>query len=119
VLTKAALLCTAIVWIACVTFFSLWRVGPQVLSRSIAHWIGHVIIFGVLTLLLLPLGRTRTQAWMILLSIFCLAGALELRQHQLFRQPFEWWDVRDDGIGALVALLLDRFTRIRALLLRK
>jgi hypothetical protein len=56
---------------------------------------------------------------MLAFAILCFAYALELRQHQIFRQSLEWWDVRDDGIGFLLALLLLRFTRIGALLVRE
>lgn len=50
--------------------------------------------------------------------MLCFAGALELGQHWTFGQSLEWWDVRDDGIGTLLALLLLEFTPIRALLVR-
>ncbi|MGA2716214.1 MAG: VanZ family protein [Bryobacteraceae bacterium] len=80
--------------------------------------IEHVVAFGILGVMLLSLCRNSGQKWVVTLALLCLACGLELRQHQLFRQPFEWWDVRDDGIGLLLALLLLRFTRIRALLVR-
>jgi len=82
------------------------------------HRIEHVVAFGILGLMLLSLCRNSGQTWPVILALFCFGCGLELRQHQLFRQPFEWWDVRDDGIGLLLALLLLRFTRIRTFLVR-
>jgi hypothetical protein len=104
---RAALFGTALVLIAGLTFVSLRPVGPHGATQgSIAHHLEHGVAFAVLALVLLPLGRSRSQKWMLALAIFFLAGALEMRQHQLFRQPFEWWDVRDDSIGILSACLV-------------
>ena len=46
------------------------------------------------------------------------ALTLELLQYHIFHyhrvhQPFEWWDIRDDSVGLLLALLAVRFTRLR------
>ena len=102
-LTRATLLSTAIVLIAGLTLFSL---GPHMARRGIPHRLEHVIAFAVLALLLLPLGQNRPQKWFVVSAIFCVACALEIRQHQVFNQAFEWWDVRDDSLGVVLALLL-------------
>jgi hypothetical protein len=66
-------------------------------------------------LLLLPLCRSRAQEWMAVLAIVGLAIALEFRQHQVFRIPIEWLDVRDDAIGVALALLVIRTVTRRRL----
>jgi hypothetical protein len=43
---------------------------------------------------------------------------MELLQYHVFvfrrdRLPVEWWDIRDDTVGLLLALLAVHFTRLR------
>ncbi len=43
---------------------------------------------------------------------------MELLQYHVFEfyrngQPLEWWDLRDDAVGLLLALLAVEFTRPR------
>lgn len=118
-LRRAALTGLAILWIACLIFVTVYRFAPQTPHGSIAHRSEHVVAFGILGLMLLPLARSNALKWWIALAMLVFAGALELGQHKIFGQTFEWWDVRDDGIGILAALLLLRLTRIRALLVRE
>ena len=84
----------------------------------IAHRVEHVGAFVALALLLLPLARNRRETSLVASAIFCLACGMELMQYQVFhfsryRQQFEWWDIRDDSVGLLLALLAVRFTRTR------
>ena len=44
----------------------------------------------------------------MVLAILCVAGGLEFWQHRKFRVVYEWGDVRDDGIGVVLALLTIR-----------
>jgi hypothetical protein len=118
VLRKAVLPAMAILWIACLVFVSLHPIVRHAPQGSMTHRIEHVMAFGILGIILLALCGNHGPKWVVTLALLCLACVLEMRQHQLFRQPFEWWDVRDDGIGIVLALLLLRFTRIRALLVR-
>ena len=83
------------------------------------HGLEHAVAFGILALILLSLCRNRGQKWVVSLAMLCFAAGLELGQHQIYGQSFEWWDVWDDGIGVLLALLLLEFTRVRALLVRE
>ena len=46
-----------------------------------------------------------------------LAVAIETSQHLLYKNPFEWWDVRDDTIGVAFAWMLIRWTGIKSMLL--
>jgi hypothetical protein len=118
VLKKAALSGTAILLLAGLFYLSLntnWR-HPS--SGTVAHRIAHVGAFGVLTLLLLPLARTHRETWLIIVTIFCIACGMELLQFHVFhfarqRYPIEWWDIRDNTIGLLLALLGERFTRLQ------
>ena len=65
----------------------------------------------------LRLGRNARQASTAALGIFCLAVAIETSQHLLYKNRFEWWDVRDDTIGVALAWMLIRWTGIKSLLL--
>ncbi len=117
-LKKATLGGTAILLLACLFYLSLnnnWR-HPS--SGTVAHRIAHVGAFGVLTLLLLPLARTHRETWLIIATIFCIACGMELLQYHVFhfarqRDPVEWWDIRDNAVGILLALLAERFIRLR------
>ncbi len=97
-------------------YLSLHPFGQYIGSGSIAHRTGHVIAFGVLALLLLPLSRTGGQRALTISGVIAVAMATEMAQWLRFRQPFEWWDVRDDGIGILVAWAAVRLIRIRCTL---
>lgn len=93
-------------------YFSLRWVVPHARAGTTAHRIEHVIAFGLLGLLVLPLSRNRAEEWGVVLILLGLGAALELGQHTFFRNvPFEWWDARDDAIGVLVAWLLVRSAR--------
>jgi hypothetical protein len=103
--------------VACVTLLSLHDNWPHPAPDSFRHRAGHVSAFGILSLLLLPLGRGQTQKWVIAAAILSFALILELVQYQVFHfhrvhQPFEWWDIRDDSVGLLLALLALRFARV-------
>ena len=117
-LKKAVLGGTAILLLAALFYLSLRRNWPYPNGGTIAHRVDHVGAFGVLALLLLPLARSRRETWLITAAIFCIACAMELLQYHVFhlhreRQPLEWWDIRDDTVGLLLALLAARFTRLR------
>jgi hypothetical protein len=68
--------------------------------------------------MLLALSRGRKKQWLAALSVVCLAVGIETAQYLLYRGPFEWWDVRDDAIGLVVAALLARRSGVNGLLLR-
>jgi hypothetical protein len=118
VLKKAVLSGTAILLLAGLFYLSLRRDWPFPKGDSIAHRVAHVGAFGTLSLLVLPLARNRRETWLITLAIFCIACGMELLQYHVFhlhreRQPIEWWDIRDNTVGLLLALLAVRFTRLR------
>ena len=84
---------------------------------SILHRAAHLISFGVAGLMLLVLSDDRRKEWTAALSIIGLALFIETAQHLLYRGTFEWWDVRDDVIGLVVAAVLTRWTRVKDVLL--
>ena len=117
-LKKAVLCGTAVCLLAGLFHLSLYRHWPHADRGTIAHRIAHIGAFGALALLLLPLARSRRDIWLITVAIFCASFGMELTQYYVFhfardRQPVEWWDVRDNTVGLLLALLAVRFTRLR------
>jgi hypothetical protein len=118
VLRKVALAGTATLLLAGLFYLSLRRHWPYPNGGTLTHRVAHVGAFGVLALLLLPLARSRRETWLITAAIFCIACGMELLQYHVFhfhreRQPLEWWDIRDNTVGLLLALLAVRFTGLR------
>ena len=107
----------ATVWIICLVAISLQPYRPVGESESLAHRAAHVFTFGVAALALLVVSDGRKQQWTAALGVFGLAVAIETAQHLMYKNVFEWWDVRDDVIGVLVAVLIIRSTPIRRRLL--
>lgn len=101
----------------CLTTVSLQPYRPRGEHDSFAHRIAHVLAFGGAALLLFPLGKGGKQEWMTALGIVTLAVSIETAQSLIYPGVFEWWDVRDDLIGLLLAALIMRRTRVRRLLL--
>lgn len=116
VLTRDRLRQITIVWIVCLAAISLQPYRPPEGPGSILHRAGHMVAFGAAGLMLLVLSDSDKQKWAAALKVICLAVAIETAQHLLYKGPFEWWDVRDDIIGLLIAVLLIRWTRVRSLL---
>jgi TRAP-type uncharacterized transport system fused permease subunit len=116
VLKKAAVSGIAILLLAVLFYLSLRR--PHTYGGPITHRVAHVGAFGALSLLVLPLARSRRQIWLITAAIFCLGCGMEMLQYHAFHfaragQPLEWWDIRDNTVGILLALLAVRYTRLR------
>jgi hypothetical protein len=116
-LTRQALRRIATLWILSLVAVSLQPWRPQGEGQSIVHQISHLISFGAAALMLLALSRNAKQASTAALGIFFLAVAIETSQHLLYKNPFEWWDVRDDTIGVAFAWTLIRWTGIKSRLL--
>jgi TRAP-type uncharacterized transport system fused permease subunit len=107
----------AVVWILFVIVLSLQpaRVADT-LGRNLHHQILHVALFGVTALVLLPLSRSRREQFNAIASVVCLATAIEISQYLIYHLPwFEWWDIREDAIGAVIALLIHQFWPIPVL----
>jgi hypothetical protein len=121
-LTRDRLRRIASVWIICLVAISLqpYRpIGSNGQLPSPAHRIEHLIAFVATGVLLLALSRSRKREWMAALSVLCLATGIETAQYLLYRGAFEWWDIRDDAIGFVIAAILNRWTSVGNLLLRE
>jgi hypothetical protein len=118
VLKKGLLSGTAILLLASLFYLSLNNRWHHPSSGTIAHRAAHIGAFGVLALLLLPLARSPREMWLITAAIFCVGCGMEGLQYHVFhfarqREPIEWWDIRDNTVGLLLALLAARFSRLR------
>ena len=107
-LTRIGLKRVSVIWIVCLILLSLQPARiPETGGRSYRHQILHVIVFGATGLLLLALARNRKEEFKATAGVVCLAAAIEISQYLIYHLPlFEWWDVREDTIGAAIALLI-------------
>ncbi|HWE50318.1 MAG TPA: hypothetical protein VG273_11035 [Bryobacteraceae bacterium] len=108
-LTRELLKRFAFVWVICLIVASLQPFRPPATRgrASHKHQIEHVVVFGATALLLLALARTGKEEWKAVGGVFCLAVAIEISQFLIYHlAAFEWWDVREDSIGAAIALLI-------------
>ena len=81
------------------------------------HRLYHFLVFGGTALLGLAIARDLWQRVAVAGSVFALGVALEVAQYVYYDNPLEWWDIRDDGLGVLVAVLgtwLANYLRARA-----
>jgi hypothetical protein len=113
-LTRAALRTTAILWTVFLLVISFHRLGPHVPLDVTAHRLVHFAAFGVLAIMLLTLSRNAAETGLAALCILCVALTTETIEYFLYRQRFEWWDIRDDAAGFILALLLIRLVPIRS-----
>lgn len=72
---------------------------------TLAHKLGHMGGFGLAAGLLILLARDEYPAWKAGLPAFFLGAVLETIEPTVLQSVFEWWDVRDDGIGVAVAVV--------------
>jgi hypothetical protein len=107
-------------WVLCVTVGSLLpgrakvAIGTTTPMRleathevgGIAHQAIHFAVFGATAILFLLVSRSAWHDFIAVLSALGLGAALEMVQHILFGSVLEWWDIRDDGFGVVVAFVL-------------
>jgi peptidoglycan/LPS O-acetylase OafA/YrhL len=123
-LTRAVLKRIAAVWIICLIVFSLQPLRPsgtggQVHAPSFRHRAEHILAFGATALLLLALARNRKEALRAAGSVVILAVAIEISQYLIYSlRAFEWWDVREDTIGAAIALVAHQIGPVQRTLRR-
>lgn len=120
-LTRAALQRVAVVWVVALVIFSLQPGRPQgTRGRGVPlHQIEHVLIFGATGVLIVALGRSRNEELQAAAFVVCLAAGIEAAQLSIYRMPvgFEWWDVREDSIGAAAGFIAVKISGIRKILL--
>jgi hypothetical protein len=121
---RRALAIIALVWVLCVVGASLFAnrakhvvsTGVQItLSKNsspsvvvpLRHRILHFLSFGLLALLLMLAGDMNSRL-LVIFAVAALGLGIEFAQHCIFGNNFEWWDVRDDSLGAIAAFLISR-----------
>jgi hypothetical protein len=72
------------------------------------HRLIHFVAFGSSFLVLSLLATGRREELETAAEVLAIGCIVELAQYFVYshRQVFEWWDVRDDAIGIVVAFLL-------------
>jgi VanZ family protein len=105
----------ASIWVICLIVASLQPFRPEATKahHSLKHQIEHVVVFGATGLIFLALARERREDWTATGGVVVLALFIETAQLLIYHTPegFEWWDVRDDTLGAFLALLV--MTRLK------
>jgi hypothetical protein len=101
----------SVAWLLLLVLGSLWADAKFTLhtyrgENGVRHRVLHVLAFGSTALWFLFLSRNGRQQLLVLLAVLCLGAALELIQSLTYRNVFEWWDVRDDFYGIVVAFML-------------
>lgn len=80
---------------------------------ELQHRLAHIAVFGITTLLLLLAAKTRLDEARGAGKAFLLGVGIELGQLATGLSPaFEWWDVRDDFIGAALAFFAFQVGRV-------
>ena len=89
---------------------------PAVRHRAaIRHRAGHMIAFGIASLLFATASTKKTHPLYYFLFIAALGSTIEYMQHAIFGSVFEWWDIRDDVLAAAASCLLGSFLAFRSL----
>ena len=102
---------TAQAWILLLVVGSLQpsRPGSVVGLHREIHWLA----FAGAAFLLLAASRNRRQEIRSTVALFLLGPPIEYLQHLIYRNPMEWWDVRDDTLTILAAFALYRLVGAR------
>ena len=75
-------------------------------QAAIRHRAGHLIAFGVASLLFAAASIKKAHRLYYFLFIVGLGSTIEYMQHAIFGSLFEWWDVWDDALAAAISCLL-------------
>lgn len=82
------------------------------------HRLYHLLSFGATALLLMLVARTKTGEFGGAFATIVLGVVIEVGQYLSNDFVLEWWDIRDDTIAVIAALLLIQWPKIRAVLVR-
>jgi len=83
---------------------------PAVQHRAaIRHRVGHLIAFGIAALLFAAASTRNSHRVYYFLLVAALGSTIEYSQHLIFGSAFEWWDIRDDTLAAVVGCFLGSF----------
>ena len=75
-------------------------------DSELRHRAFHVVAFAVTSFWFLVLAKTARRQWLTLAGVIVLAAGLELIQSFTYGNVFEWWDLRDDICGAVLAFIM-------------
>ena len=78
-------------------------------KRVLRHRLFHVVSFAGIALLLVLIARTPGQKILAVLALIALGCAIEYAQHLIFRSRIEWWDMRDDALGAIMGYAIGQW----------
>jgi hypothetical protein len=73
---------------------------------AIRHRAGHMIAFGIASLLFSVASTKQAHRFYYFLFIAALGSTIEYLQYSIFGSLFEWWDIRDDILAAAIGCLL-------------
>jgi hypothetical protein len=109
--TNRRLQYASVAWLLVLVVGSLWGDAKFALhtyrgENGLRHRVLHILCFGSTALWFLFLSTSRRQQLLVVLGIFCLGVILEVVQCLTYRNAFEWWDVRDDCYGIILAFVL-------------
>ena len=80
------------------------RPGP-VRSGTSTHLVLHVLAFGFTAVLWQLRSGRLIWCWIAAIAVFWLGAAIELTQHFMYRNRFEWEDLLADALGILIVTL--------------
>jgi hypothetical protein len=90
---------------------------PEAVAQGragVKHRLAHYLTFGSTALLLVVVSETAIQQLWAGFGVAALGFVVECSQYALMGLSFmEWWDVRDDAIAAIGALLLAQWLNLR------
>lgn len=98
VLTYRQKLWFTVAWLLLLAIIALQPSRPA--PMHIAHRELHFLAFAI-TALLIPRKPLQSLTLTVAFGV-----TLEFLQHLIYHNPMEWWDVRDDAIGATAAIIL-------------
>ena len=103
-MTRSTVIRVAVLaWIVLLTVVSLQPMRPP--ETVALHREVHLFAFAVTAVLFRSLHAGPRRGLQSAFAAVLLGAVLELLQTHL-RHPFEWWDVRDDAIGAVAGIVL-------------
>jgi len=119
-LNRSLLMRIALLWTAAIVIGSFLPIGvkeaigtetrsslPAVQHRAaVRHRAGHLVAFGIAALLFATASTKNSHRLCYFLLMAALGSTIEYSQHVIFGSVFEWWDIRDDTLAAVVGSLL-------------
>ena len=97
---------TTALWAFALGALSLQPRRPAGAHNSSIHIAAHTAAFALLALLPSTLHEDRQFSAKVFFACSFYGLAIEVLQHIIFATPFEWWDVRDDVLGAAAGVLV-------------